>query len=1111
MKSLNFEQLKPKFTELAETGAFVEQYAYSDPKASIFHARAFVESLVKSIYKAYGEDTYKTNLIDLLKEDFFVKNTPKVILDKLHIIRKLANSSVHGQKTTSDKSLLLLKQLYDIAKWFARIYLNVTDFVDYQEPSDTSLKIEEDALVKEQKIQIQKLQEELEKVKSKELKTVSIEENTHISKEELKYNEDETRVNLIDIMIEQSGWDIKPISSKIKDREHIYQYDTEEVKREYQVNNQPTTTGVGYVDYVLCDKDGTILAVIEAKRTSVDVEKGKKQASLYADAIEKSQGYRPVIFYTNGFETRIWDDAQNTPPRLIWGMYSRDSLKKLIFQRNRNSLENAQISDIAGRDYQLEAIRAVSNKFSKNQRKALIVLATGTGKTRVAISISKLLQDNNWAKKILFLCDRNALLRQAKRNFKEHLGSNPSAVVSSKNKEEMKNATICFATYPSMMNQYTEFDVGYFDLIIADESHRSIYNIYADIFKYFDCYQIGLTATPVDFINRNTFDLFDCDTTLPTAYYSLEDAVREGNLVNYNVYTHSTKFLRDGIKYNKLTDEQKKEVEEKGYEEEDIDINSQSVGKKAYNKDTDRLIIRNLMENGLKDKDNQKIGKSIIFSRGHKHAILIQELIDEMYPQYGGKLSAVIDSHDTRAQSLLDDFSEINNPMRIAVSVDMLDTGVDVPEVVNLVFAKPVKSKVKFWQMIGRGTRLCKNLYGDGQDKEFFKIFDHWGNFEYFDELDEGAEKSPERKSLLQSLFETNLNIAVNAKKKDLDNILEDIKPKLVDMINRLPTESVSVKEKRADIAYFSNIKNLDLGNKELVLRLKSDIAPLMQWIDIEKQSNKIKFDLLIARLQNNLYEAKDYTSQKEDLITKLDSLPTNLTQVKNKQEVIDTVKSSEFWEKVNYFSLSEANQELRPLADLFENTTPTPLPPRYFDITEDRADEIIEIYHGKLSESMQKYKEKFTDIIHEILKNDTVMNKIKQGIKLSKNDFDKVISLILTQNPTLDKPVLKEFFPNIEALEHLLMSISGINNDMVKTKFSEFIKNYSLSDIQMKFLNALQQFIIQHNGINISDIDQAPFTSYSRDGIDGLFEEDQVDEIIEIIKEFPQHKEIKI
>ncbi|MCK5680851.1 DEAD/DEAH box helicase family protein, partial [bacterium] len=479
---------------------------------------------------------------------------------------------------------------------------------------------------------------------------------------------------------------------------------TSEVSMEEEVPYQPTQSSIGYADYVLWDEAGKPLAVIEAKKTAVSLEQGRTQARIYADGLEKKYGRRPVIFYTNGFDISIWDDAQDYPPRSIFGFYSKDSLQYLVKQRKlkRPLLDTKRKQEIIGtRLYQIEAIQQICEHFAAKHRKALVVQATGTGKTRVAVALADVLSRANWGQRILFLCDRLELRKQAKNTFNDFMSA-PLTYVTAKTAND-RNQRIYLATYPAMTKIFQTFDTGFFDLIIADESHRSIYNRYRDIFKWFDCLQVGLTATPRDKIHRNTFRLFTCDDNKPTAFYPLEQAIEEKYLVPYEVYTHTTQFLRDGIKFSQLTEAQRDELEDAGENPEAFQYNPEDIDKKIFNRDTNREIIRNLMEKGIRNATGQVPGKTIVFARNHNHAVLLAQVFDELYPQYGGKFCQVIDHYDSRAEQLIDDFKDSDNPLTIAVSVDMLDTGSDVPEVVNLVFAKPVFAWVKFWQMIGRG------------------------------------------------------------------------------------------------------------------------------------------------------------------------------------------------------------------------------------------------------------------------------------------------------------------------------------------------------------------------------------------------------------------------
>src|SRR5690554_592446 len=574
----------------------------------------------------------------------------------------------------------------------------------------------------------------------------------------LQWSEAKTRAQMIDAMLLQAGWDVD---------------NPEQVGQEFQVDFPNNPSGKGYVDYVLWGDNGHPLAVIEAKKSgNTSLQAGREQARLYADSLEQMGYQRPVIFYTNGYETFIWDDHQYNTYRPVYGFYSKDSLEYLIYQRTYRQAELEKFNpdlNIADRPYQIEAIKTVAAHFQSQRRKALVIQATGTGKTRVAIALAELLLRTGWAKRVLFLCDRKELRIQADDAFKQNLPSEPRCVIGETNKID-QTARIYIATYPGMMNRFAQLDVGFFDLIIADESHRSIYNKYRDLFDYFDALQLGLTATPVKFISRNTFDIFDCETTDPTFEFGLDAAINNEPpyLVPFRVKDLTTDFLRDGIHYNDLTEEQKRQLEEDLGEEEarNTTIAGKDIGRKIFSEDTDRIILENLINNGIKDETGSLVGKTIIFAQRQDHAEHLEKLFCKLYPQYGTKVCKVIHNAIPHVESLIKEFKKSDNDFRIAISVDMLDTGIDVPEVVNLVFAKPVKSWVKFWQMIGRGTRLRPNLFGPGKHKTEFLIFDHYGNFDFFEEEYQEPDDTGS-KSLLQTTFEARLALAQAALKQN--------------------------------------------------------------------------------------------------------------------------------------------------------------------------------------------------------------------------------------------------------------------------------------------------------------------------------------------------------
>jgi len=817
--SINFEFLRPYHSGLAELGGLAEAILYIDPGSALTRLRSFAETFTQVIYKEERLTKIpQANFFELMKNSAFQSCVDPSLINQLHYIRKEGNESAHGSEGNLRTAQVVLGITHQLAMYLGIRYFGIkknaiAKFQDISDPTNEiktlkqSVKEYKDALdTKADEVDqlLDKLDKEQAKQKVEESNKTDWDSSKKASKEvadSLQWDEAKTRTLLIDTMLTQAGWDLK---------------NKEQVSLEYPVEHQPTKSGVGYADYVLWSDNGKPLAVIEAKRSSEKgLQIGREQARIYADGLEKMTGQRPVIFYTNGYETYLWDDAQYNSCRLVYGFYSYESLAYLLYQRRYRINEIEQCNpdvDIAGRSYQIEAIKSVASQFQNQRRKSLIVQATGTGKTRVAIAISELLLRNAWAKRILFLCDRKELRRQADNAYKSFLPSEPRCVIGEANKIE-QSSRLFIATYPGMMNRLHQLDIGFFDLIIADESHRSIYNKYKDTFDYFDALQLGLTATPVKFIARNTFDLFGCEDQDPTFDYSLDDAINNDPpfLVPFRVKDLTTEFLREGIHYNDLTPEQQQQLEEELGEEkaQSTHIKGKDIGRKIFSVQTDTIILQNLMEKGIKDATGSLVGKTIVFAQSQDHADHLEKLFSQIYPQYGQKVCKVIHNKVTRAEALIDELKSADNDFRIAISVDMLDTGIDVPEVVNLVFAKPVKSWVKFWQMIGRGTRLCENLFGKDKHKSEFYIFDHYSNFAYFEEEYKETEEQ-QGKSLLQSLFEARLTLLDEAISKNHQKAFNTASQLLKEDINDLPEKSINIKKQLRSIHELTQTDALD-------------------------------------------------------------------------------------------------------------------------------------------------------------------------------------------------------------------------------------------------------------------------------------------------------------
>lgn len=1110
MKSDNFEMLRARWPELASLGGFAEAYAHADPAGAIVKLRLFAENLTKDVYRDLRlPRPVHSGFVELLQNGAFTAVTPKVVLDKLHALRIHGNKAAHGEPAIARTALFLLREAFDLALWLhVRFGKAESQGLPTFSPPPAERTDGAESLKRErrealerlaaQEAQMDALLRELEEargavaVASRRADEVEAQAAAGAAAANLlNFDEATTRARIIDSLIVAAGW-------------------TTGVGTEIKVAGQPTDSGLGYADYVLWDDNDQPLAVIEAKKTSVDPEMGRKQAKLYADGLEKKYGQRPVIFYTNGYDIWLWDDAAGYPPRKVFGYYSKDSLQYLVnFQRqNRQALDTLNPrADIINRLYQIEAVKRVAERFSGMHRKALVVQATGTGKTRVAIALAELLIRAGWVKRVLFLCDRRELRKQAKNAFNDFL-SEPIRVVSSR-VNSSATERIFLATYPAMEKIYQSFDVGFFDLIIADESHRSIYNVYGDIFTYFDSLQVGLTATPVDFVTRSTFGLFGCEGQLPTANYDLEQAIDDGYLTPFEVFEHTTQFLREGIRLDILTKNQIAQLEEQGEDPAQYDFRSDQIDKIIYNKDTNRAILRNLMENGLMDATGQLPGKTIIFARNHQHAVLMRQMFDEMYPQYGGNFCQVIDNYDPRAEQLIDDFKGDgdNTELTIAISVDMLDTGIDVPEILNLVFAKPIRSPVKFWQMIGRGTRLCPDLFGPGQDKKIFRIFDHWANFERFEMGYQPAERAPS-KPLLQTVFEERILLAETALRESeiaaFDTVVELIRQD----IEALPEETVAVRERWREKRAASVSSTLKAFQPATVGLLRQTIAPLMQWRNIRGRRDAHEFDLQIARAQVAVLRKSAVLADiRVEIRDRLDALQMHLNPVREKAEVIKRVKSEDFWKQVSVAALEEVRQPLREIMHHNDRTAAAPLPAKIVDVAEDQdAVQTTRRATNLKTVDMRAYREVVEAELRRHFETNPTLQKIRNGEPVAEADLQALMSLVLVQTPNASREVLEEFFSETAMpLDFAIRSVVGLAPEAVAAKFATFAGRHSaLSAKQTRFLGLLQNHIARFGSITLDRLYEQPFTLVDADGLDGVFEDPKaIDDLLDILSLF--------
>ena len=1086
----NFEFLKKdnSYKIFADACIEAEQLMNVSYSATVTFVRKALELAVKWVYANDAELRMppQINLASLIKGKKFRDIIPYNMSGLLSYIQQLGNKAVHsGRVIKREEAVLSLRNLFSFTAWidysYSRHYSNVEFDESILGETDKIIKVqsEKDKLSK-QLAEINKKLEEL----SNENQTLrkENEEKRKINEKEREYkideiSEAETRKRYIDLVIENEGWTIG-----------------EDCIPEVEISGIATPSGKGKADYVLYGDNGVPLAVIEAKKLDIDPLIGKNQAKEYADALEKKYDVRPIIFFTNGLDYYIWDDL-NYPERQVSSIYSKKDLEKLIFRRgNKKPLKNVSTDikdEITNRVYQKEAVVRVTEALEKGYRKMLLVMATGSGKTRTAASIVDILTRYNWVKNILFLADRTALVKQAKNSFKEYL-PNLSLCNLLDNKDDVESRMI-FSTYPTMMNAIDEtknkdgsriFTSGYFDLIIVDESHRSIYKKYQTIFDYFDANLLGLTATPKNDIDKNTYRIFDLENDNPTFAYELDQAIEEGYLVHYGKPIDvGLKIVRDGLKYSELSEEEKEEFEET-FDEEKEEISSEEVNKTLFNKETVDLVIKTLMNNGLKVEGGDKLGKTIIFAVNQRHANFIVDRFNKLYPEYKGKFAQAV-CHDIKfVDDVIDKFKEKISYPQIAVSVDMLDTGIDVPEILNLVFFKKIRSKAKFWQMIGRGTRLCKDLFGPGIDKERFMIFDCYKNFEFFEVNVDGKEIKT-TKSISESIFGAKVDIIkslqhLNYQEKSLieyrNNLIDDIISSILDINNN----RFDVRMKGAIIDKYKKLDNYKALNEKDVQELKNIIAPFITYKDEEELPKRFDYQMYV--IENAYLEKKSFLKAKNRVIETAEKLSEKGTieKISKKKETITKIQKEEFWKNADLFQFEEVRKELRDLVILLDRIT-TKI---YYT---DFRDEIVDYGEHETGENFkivnkfEKYNKRVEKYLDEY-KNDDVIQKLKNNIPLTMYDI-KYLEKILWEDLGT-KEEYEKTYGKIPLLK-MVSKIIGMDRKAVEKEFSLFLSNENLNSDQINFVKHIVDYIVKNGSIDKKELKDFP----EADKFGGLFQ----------------------
>lgn len=1045
-----------------------------DPDKSALNARKALEWLTRAIYSLKNiHIEERTNLYTLVSgEPFtsFIGNDH--IMMAVHYIRKVGNNAAHMGSVKKKEAFFSLLNLYN----FVGAVLVKLQVIEGFAPFNKELIPNHAPLRNVVSSSLEPSPEFIEKVNTKNIPEAPVQAH------DLNISEAETRKLFIDMMLREAGWDVLETEGAIQGLKACI---------EVEVQGMPNNAGVGYADYVLYGANGKPLAVIEAKRTGVDPIAGRNQAKLYADCLESRYGVRPVIYCSNGYKTEIIDGL-GYPARNVLGFHTAADLELLIQRRGRSKITDLRIDDsITNRDYQKMAIRKVCERLNSNQRRSLLVMATGTGKTRVSISLTDVLLRNNWVKNVLFLADRTALVKQAARNYAKLLPSATTCILSEDDNPDM-TARIMFSTYQTMIkyidSDSKDFSIGRFDLIFIDEAHRSVYGKYTAIFDYFDSLLIGLTATPRDEVDRNTFDLFQIDAE-DTFAYELDEAVDDKYLVPYNGFKRGTLILREGIRYDSLNAEERRQMEAvweyekaKNALEDDFhrDIDSRELFKYIFNIDTIDKVLQDLMVSGLKINGEELIGKTIIFAFNHAHAELIVKRFGELYPQYGPDFCVLIDNYVKYTQNLIDNFEVRGKLPQIAVSVDMMDTGIDVPDVLNLVFFKRVKSKIKFMQMIGRGTRLSQDIFGIGRDKECFYIYDWCGNFDFFSKNPQGIEART-LQSITEKLFCLRTDIAVELQhaKYQADEFTkalhDELKQKLHSQVTALQDNIIAVRLKWSIVDKYRNPERWQYLSLVDAVELKNNIAPIL--IKSMGDVYALRFDVLILGI---LLDFITGTGRFEKPVGKVKLLAQQLQkrasipQVSVKMDTIISVCAPDFIETLTVEKLENVRKDLRDLIQFLTGEDNKTFTLNIDDVFEDggQVDMLTSI----------SYRQKVLDYLAQN-RNLPVIQKIINLEQLTRNDIVELENILWKELGTkedYDKYVERGRMLFGGSVAAFIRAQVGVDRQIALDKFSQFLSGNVLNSMQEEYLKSIIAYVCNNGDITTDTmVNEAPFDTY--------------------------------
>jgi len=1090
---------------------------------------------------------YQDHLSALLHEPTFRQAVGPAVFSKAKIIKDLGNQAVHSARPVRQSdALTAVRELFHFSFWLVRTYAQGGKPADGL-AFDADLLPRTSAIPPRTRAQLQALSEQLAE---KDVRLSALLSDRAALDEELKrlreevakakaanasrpdthdYSEAQTRDYFIDLLLKEAGWTL----NRPEDRE-------------FEVSGMPTSTslsprspsgaegsGKGFVDYVLWGDDGKPLALVEAKRTKRDARVGQQQARLYADCLENQFGRRPIIYYSNGYDHWLWDDA-NYPPRPVQGFLKKTEMELLIQRRStRLSLAGAEINpDIVERYYQTRAIRRIGEAFEKDyDRRALVVMATGAGKTRTVIALCDLLMRCNWAKRVLFLADRVALVNQAVGAFKRHLpASSPVNLVTEKDTE----GRVYVSTYPSMMRLIDEmrdgqrrFGAGHFDLIIIDEAHRSIYQKYRAIFEYFDSLLVGLTATPKDEVDRNTYRLFDLETGVPTDYYELEDAVKDGFLVPPKAVSVPLKFQREGLRYDQLSEDEKEQWDALEWSEEgDVPdrVEAEAVNKWLFNEDTVDKVLEHLMTRGLKVAGGDRLGKTLIFAKNHIHAEFIADRFNANYPHYKGEFARVIDFKVEYVQSLIDSFSHPDKAPHIAISVDMLDTGIDIPEIVNLVFFKLVHSKTKFWQMVGRVTRLRPDLFGPGKDKAFFYLFDYCQNLEIFNQNPEKTDGAV-GESLGKRLFTARLELigeidgkldastvrgdrvqrpaAPYGEATTAEQLRHETAGLLQEQVAAMNLDNFIIRPKRRFVEKYAKPEAWTRLKEEDRSELAREVAGLpSELVDDDEEAKR--FDLLMLRLQLTLLRIDPGFGRLRDQVRAIAGLleeKSSIPMVRDQMPLIQEIQSDAWWEDVTAPMLESVRKRLRALMKLIEKRSRKPV---YTDFEDQLGDEaVVELPGFGAGADFERFRAKARQFLREH-EDYLTIQKLRRNKPLTTTDLEE-LERIMLQAGVGTSDDLNRAKQESSGLGLFIRSLVGMDREAAKHAFGQFLSGKTPAANQIEFINLIIDHLTEHGVMDPGLLYESPFTDINPQGPEGVFTSGQVDQLVSLLNEIRQ------